>query len=263
VARKKKGTDPHTKIPPIETKALRRQLTTFLKQEVDVVVDTATGRKEKRRLGKIQFGVYAFYDYADEPIYTGRTRETLGSRIGRHLTNQRTDAVAMSVLDPYEVRRIQVFPLAQYVETKREKSPEGRAHLNALEYQIFQDAIKKSAFKAILNEEEPAKPATPVEVPESFEMVIVPEDVEEIRGHPDTRIARRAQTLARLAQTISERKVSPGLRKTLLTQTKRLNSLAQERYDAWFKEIEASKIKVGEEDEDEQDEHEEEDSDKE
>ena len=50
-----------------------------------------------RKVGDCKFGVYLFYDYDSEPIYVGRTRESLRGRIRRHLTNQRTDAVAMSV----------------------------------------------------------------------------------------------------------------------------------------------------------------------
>lgn len=49
------------------------------------------------------------------------------------------------------------------------------------------------------------------------------------RKHPDVRIARRASTIANLARVISERDVSPGLRRTLLTQAKRLERLATHR----------------------------------
>lgn len=41
----------------------------------------------------------------------GQTYESLRDRIGRHLTNQRTDAVAMNVLDPFEVAEVEVWPL--------------------------------------------------------------------------------------------------------------------------------------------------------
>ena len=58
-------------------------------------------------------GVYAFFDYDGEPIYVGQTNEMLRTRIRRHLTNQRTDDVAMSVLDPFEVLEIEVWPLPQ------------------------------------------------------------------------------------------------------------------------------------------------------
>jgi hypothetical protein len=66
------------------------------------------------RLGNYKFGVYAFFDYDGEPIYVGQTNERLRTRIRRHLTNQRTDAVAMKVLDPFEVYEIEVWPLPQY-----------------------------------------------------------------------------------------------------------------------------------------------------
>jgi len=46
---------------------------------------------------------------------------------------------------------------------------------------------------------------------------------------PNFRIARRANTIANLARVISERKVSRGLRQTLLTQARRLEKLAAER----------------------------------
>jgi hypothetical protein len=66
---------------------------------------------EGRLVGDAKFGVYAFFDYDGEPIYVGQTREGLRTRIRRHLTNQRTDAVAMNVLDPFEVLEIAMWPL--------------------------------------------------------------------------------------------------------------------------------------------------------
>src|SRR3990172_7816476 len=64
-----------------------------------------------KRIGSYKHGVYAFYDYDGEPIYVGQTEEKLSGRVSRHLTNQRTDAVAMNVLDPFEVAFIEVWPL--------------------------------------------------------------------------------------------------------------------------------------------------------
>ena len=60
--------------------------------------------------GDCKTGVYIFVDYDGEPIYVGQTREQLRARIRRHLTNQRTDAVAMRVLDPFEVATIEMWP---------------------------------------------------------------------------------------------------------------------------------------------------------
>ena len=49
--------------------------------------------------------------------------------------------------------------------------------------------------------------------------------------YPETmRLARRASTIARLAQVISEREVPPGLRRTLLIQAERLRWLAEQPY---------------------------------
>jgi hypothetical protein len=83
-----------------------------------------------RKIGNAKYGVYVFYDYDGEPIYVGQTYETLRSRIGRHLTNQRTDAVAMNVLDPFEVAEIGVWPLAKLGRRQ------ARAILNRTEYSV-------------------------------------------------------------------------------------------------------------------------------
>ena len=83
---------------PEEVKALYKGVTAAL--------DTDNG--DGRKVGNCKHGVYLFYDYDVEPIYVGRTIESLRTRIRRHLTNQRTDAVAMSVLDPFEVAEIEM-----------------------------------------------------------------------------------------------------------------------------------------------------------
>lgn len=209
--------------PPFETAELRRNLQAFLKTPF-----------EGLSIGRYRWGVYAFYDYDGEPIYVGQTNEQVSSRIGRHLTNQRTDAVAMSVLDPFEVFEVAVWPLAGYQDVSRRHAGFGDAclRLNALEYEVYAEAIRHSRFKAVLNEKVPAQPETAFGLPASCRGRIVSGPLLEIRGHPDFRIARRAQTLARLAQVISERQVRGGLRQALLTQARRLEWLAKRRLDA-------------------------------
>lgn len=86
---------------PKDVAAIRQQIRAFLNKLAP------NGKK----IGNAKLGVYAFYDYDGEPIYVGQTNEMLRSRISRHLTNQRTDAVAMNVLDPFEVADIEVWPL--------------------------------------------------------------------------------------------------------------------------------------------------------
>ena len=193
------------------------------------LLTTAAGQTPK--VGHYKWGVYAFFDYDSEPIYVGQTNEMLRTRIRRHLTNQRTDAVAMSVLDPFEVLEIEVWPLPQFQDTSR-ADVGARQHLDALERLITQRAIEQSEFKAILNEKDPPLGSLVVDAPPSLRGRIVSERVYEIRSHPDFRIARRALIISRLAQVISERKVQGGLRRVLQTQALRLQWLASRRYDA-------------------------------
>lgn len=212
--------------PPFETEDLRRNLTHFLNTEF---ADTATGGK--RKVGNFKWGVYAFFDYDGEPIYIGQTNEQLRTRIRRHLTNQRTDAVAMSVLDPFEVFEIEVWPLPQF-QKRKSSDEDAKAHLNALENLVYQRALQNSQFDAVLNEKDPPPSTVKVKIPTSHRNRIVSDKVLEIRSHPDFRIARRALIISRLAQVISERKVQGGLRRVLLVQAKRLQWLADRRYTA-------------------------------
>lgn len=214
-----------TNIPPFETEDLRANLAALL----DAPFPDRAG--SSLRVGHYKWGVYAFFDYDGEPIYVGQTNEMLRTRIRRHLTNQRTDAVAMSVLDPFEVFEVEVWPLPQF-QTTPNKDPEAREHLDALERLITEQCIARSEFKAILNEKDPPPGRLAVIAPPSHRGRIVSDKVYELRSHPDFRIARRALIISRLAQVISERKVQGGLRRVLLTQAKRLQWLADRRYEA-------------------------------
>lgn len=204
---------------PEDVSAIRREIQTFLNRSTE----------DGRKIGNSKFGVYAFYDYDTEPIYVGQTNERLRSRIGRHLTNQRTDAVAMNVLDPFEVAEIEVWPLWE-LESANSKDAKAKAILNAAEYTVFQRVLKRSRYRAVLNEKDIA-PAQEIELPKSYRGTIIPLGLYSQRKHPDVRIARRATTIANLARVISEREVSKGLRRTLVTQARRLEYLSAQRYD--------------------------------
>lgn len=212
---------------PFEVAEQIEALTKFLAQEVDVR-DPDTGEVEKRPLRSVQWGVYAFFDYDNEPIYVGQTRESLGTRIGRHLTGRRSDAVAKNILDPFEVCTVRVYPVPQ-LQGRKSGDREAKETLDALEFKVFQDLLGKSKFGAVLNEKEPPRPKREVEIPPHYDGRIATEKIMEMRDHPDIRIARRAQTLAALATLISERRVAKGIRLTLLTQAKRLQWLAERR----------------------------------
>ena len=181
---------------------------------------------QRRKSGSHKWGVYAFYDYDGESIYVGQTEEKLSGRVSRHLTNQRTDAVAMSVLDPFEVAYIEVWALDNVVAGLSKK--QAQELLDRAEFTVFQKVLKESALRAVLNEKEPPARAI-IKLPQSYKHRIIPEVIYARLKHPDVRIARRGLTIANLARVISERDVSKGLRRTLLTQAKRIERLATAR----------------------------------
>ncbi len=127
---------------PLDVRLLRRELKAFLETKDD----------RGHRIGSHKYGIYAFYDYDGEPIYVGQTSESLGTRIRRHLTNQRTDAVAMSVLDPFEVSEVEAWPVHS------DEPGFGTDFLDRAEYTVFQDLLGRSTFSAVLNEA-PMKPS--------------------------------------------------------------------------------------------------------
>lgn len=195
-----------------------------IRRRIREAFDTLDG--QGRKVGNAKHGVYLFYDYDGEPIYVGQTYESLRQRIGRHLTNQRTDAVAMNVLDPFEVAEIEMWP---FWELEGSETANVREVLSKAEFTVYQRALGESEFGAMLNEKDvPVTEA--IELPPSYRVRIIPDDLYPQRKHPDVRIARRANTIANLARVISERSVNVGLRRTLLTQAQRLEWLARRRY---------------------------------
>ena len=181
-----------------------------------------------QRVGDCTRGVYLFYDYDEEPIYVGQTTEKIRTRIRRHLTNQRTDAVAMSVLDPFEVAEIEMWPFWDLVNKTADAVKD---ELNRAEYTVYQLAIERSQFDAILNENKISETDT-IPLPPPVRGKLLAAQERRKRKHPDIRLARRARTISNLARVISERKVRIGIRRTLLAQAERLQTLARERLAA-------------------------------
>ena len=211
--------------PPPEVQALYDNISAALN-----AVDA-----EGRRWGDAKFGVYCFYDFDREPIYVGQTREQLRTRIRRHLTNQRTDAVAMFVLDPYEVHSVEMWP---FWHLEGWSDADAKEYLNRAEWTVYEDAVNASRFGAVLNEGDIHR-LERIELPPSYRHVIAPEGWEGRNEHPDVRIARRAQTIWQLSKVASERNVSKGLRRTLVVQAQRLLYLAGQRYvDAGGEDLE-------------------------
>ena len=213
---------PPTKSPH-DVEAIRRALAEFLD----------SGDETGAKPCNAKCGVYVFYDYDGEPIYVGQTNERLRARIRRHITNQRTDAVAMNVLDPFEVADIEVYPFYDLerprpTESKEDYQKRRDARLAEAEYTVFQRVLAQSQLNAVLNEADIPQTSL-IDLPQPFRGRIVPAELHETRRHPDVRIERRANTIARLAKVIRERHVSPGLRRTLLTQARRLELLSRIR----------------------------------
>ncbi|MFF8956804.1 GIY-YIG nuclease family protein [Streptomyces sp. NPDC014894] len=176
-----------------------------------------------------RWGCYAFYDYDGEPIYVGQTNEKLRTRIGRHLTNQRSDAVAMRILDIFEVAEMELWPLWDLQDTPK-KDEAAREQLDTLEYSAYLHAIDGSRFNAILNEKIPPL-SEPAALPPSRRFKLISDATRRERGHPDVRIARRAETLSRLTAVAHERGVvSAGLRRVIVIQAVRLAHLAASRF---------------------------------
>jgi hypothetical protein len=198
-------------------------------EAVRLEIESALNAQDERgrRVGNARHGVYAFFDYDGEPIYVGQTAEQIRTRVRRHLTNQRTDAVAMNVLDPFEVADVEMWPFWDLAGAEESAV---KAALDSAEFTVYRRLVETSRFGAVLNEA-PIPEAPTIDLPPSVRRRIVPPDVFAARRHPDVRIARRAATIAKLAQVISERSVQPGLRTTLLTQAKRLEHLAGARLD--------------------------------
>jgi hypothetical protein len=207
------------KTPPAEVAKIRKAIREFF--------DTKD-KKTDRKIGSVRCGIYAFYDYDDEPIYVGQTVENLSGRVGRHLTGRRSDAVAKFVLDPFEVLSIEVWPMFDMEDAD---PAEKKAAADAAEYEVFQKVLKASKFDAVLNEGDIPKPRKRYKLPKSTKGRIIPEDLFEDRKHPDVRLARRAQTIANLARLISERSVEDNIRLTLLIQAQRLEHLAKRRLE--------------------------------
>ncbi|MXX80821.1 MAG: GIY-YIG nuclease family protein [Chloroflexi bacterium] len=193
-----------------------------LYEGVKRILDRQDG--QGRKVGDCKYGVYLFYDYDGEPIYVGQTTERLRTRIRRHLTNQRTDAVAMRVLDPFEVAEIEMWPFWELGDDAAET-------LNRAEFTVYEQAIRDSAFDIILNEKE-VRETDRINLPPSIREFILPVSERVAREHPDIRLARRARTIADLARIISERQVRIGIRRTLWAQAQRLEQLARRRLEA-------------------------------
>ena len=216
-------------LPP-DILMMRASLKSLLGQNID-----------RRKLGSCKWGIYAFFDFDGEPIYVGQTRESLSTRINRHLQNQRTDSVAMRILDPHEVAEVWAWPLWELEEEARKRPDDTKEQtqvrkdaaqikLNAAEYTAYAAAVRGSQFQATLNEKIPSDVFGVYELPEPQKQVLYQGTILEEKRHPDIRIARRAESMSRLADVARERgSVSNGLRRVLVVQSLRLVNMTADQ----------------------------------
>jgi hypothetical protein len=222
-------------VPRIPKKDQPARAVKLIRQEFSKLMQRPDPTRPEWTIGSAEAGIYAFFDYDEEPIYVGQTSSSFSDRLSRHLTGQRSDAVAKFILDPFEVAYVSMWSLRHIAQAKRPHDPskpataaEKKKMLNPYEYTVYTQLEAASKFGAVLNEGVIA-PTELVELPEKVSGRIIPDELWEDRKHADVRIARRASTIARLSQMISEREVSSGMRRTLLLQAKRLEWLAQAR----------------------------------
>ncbi|WP_218923769.1 hypothetical protein [Streptomyces sp. rh34] len=201
-----------------------RELPVQRVQRLRAMLKEALNEKDAqgRKWADARCGCYAFFDYDGEPLWVGQTSERLGTRVRRHLVTQRSDAVAMGLLDVQEVAEMELWPLWD-LDGRDRKATAGPLH--RLEREVYVRAAQTSRFGALLNEVVPAA-AERVALPPSKRFSLVDEQTRSEQGHADLRIARRAATAARLASLFVERgSVSDGARRALVLQAARLTHL--------------------------------------
>ncbi|MGO8951043.1 MAG: GIY-YIG nuclease family protein [Ktedonobacterales bacterium] len=212
--------------PPRAVRLIRAELNKLLQQP--------DPSRPGKAIGTAKTGVYAFFDYDLEPIYVGQTSSSFSDRISRHLTGQRSDAVAKFILDPFEVAFVSMWSIPDIATAKvppgwpKAAAAYRRQLLEPYEFTVYKQLEAGSQFDAVLNEGV-IKETALAELPEPVHGRIIPAELWEDRKHPDVRIARRASTISRLSQMVSEREVSAGMRRTLLLQARRLEWLTERR----------------------------------
>lgn len=168
----------------------------------------------------------ASYNEPDRKLPTKQSMPTKFVQGFRELLSEALDTLAYRILDPFEVAEMELYPVEHL---RQVLVKDRRAQVDAVEYSAYVHAIRSSKYKAILNEKIPPISSL-VELPASCRFNLVPDDMREDREHPDVRIARRAETLARVAAVAHERgEVSAGLRRVIVIQAVRLADLAAAR----------------------------------
>lgn len=178
--------------------------------------------------GKLVGCVYAVLDTDAEPLYVGRSMsadERLGTRIGRHVLAQRSDA-ANKVFPPFEARVLRVWPMRDppglvsaltSAETDLVKAAEKHVlwTLGCGTFPPFNESIPKVAQPVV---------ALPAPVDIDFWPASAVAQLQDL----DARVDRWTETMRRLAERIKHSGGSADLRRVQKLQAARLQHLLQQ-----------------------------------
>lgn len=131
-------------------------------------------------------GVYVLCDLDQVPIYVGKSRDGIRSRVRRHLTSARSDIIANRQIDVWEVAWVMAYPVEQAAEMSR------------LEAALFHEFDAKSA---LMNGQVPSRPDPAVLIPSPFQVVQVMADQEiSDKLDPALRLPRQAGRYTELVE---------------------------------------------------------------
>jgi 2-polyprenyl-6-methoxyphenol hydroxylase-like FAD-dependent oxidoreductase len=133
-----------------------------------------------------QTGVYVLCDLDKVPIYVGKSRDGIRSRVRRHLTSARSDIIANRQIDVWEVAWVLAYPIDDISEMAR------------LEAALFHEFDPASA---LMNGQMPPRPDPSVAIPSPLQTVQVMAD-QEIgeKLDPALRLPRQAGRYAELVE---------------------------------------------------------------
>ncbi|MGC4887211.1 hypothetical protein [Micromonospora sp. DT227] len=185
--------------------------------------------EEGRVWSAAKYGCYAFYDVSGDAIWIGSTTDRLRSRIARHLTSLRSDAVAAGLLDVREVAELELWPLWGLEKATRLDS-DVRQVLASVESQIYRLAELRNNSGPPLSSP-PYATGPQAEIPPSSRFGLLDEPLYAEMSHPDVRIRRYAENLAQLTAGVLERgSTSMETRRAIVIRAKRLTAAVDERF---------------------------------
>lgn len=171
--------------------------------------DVQTFRDRQLRQLTNEIGVYVLCDLDGVPIYVGQSVDGIRSRVRRHLTSARSDAIANRQLDVWEVSYVRAYPI------ERSRISELENHL------IFEFHNAHPLMQGDIPE---GTGRIDFDVPAAEEVQVLPDEIIEQRKDPAVRLPRQAQFFYQLVDHILNVKDQPFLRRTLRSHFDRLSN---------------------------------------